>query len=624
MTKMKIKSIAPILIAVLLTSIVAVLVSFTPSVSAEGAVYINSNYTFVSDIYEPIVVIGDNLVIDGAGHTLQGSGDGIGILLNGRCNVIIKNVRITGFFHAIVLYASKEILLIENTIEDNWPGPEIIDIRDCHRCKVISNTFSNNQGFNIKLTGSSYNIIEGNDISSNEGVGIAIESSSNNNIIIDNIASQNTGNGIYVDYYCFNNVVSRNTFNYNVYNGIEVADNSNDNTVTDNTVIGNGQTGILLHRGSSNITLARNVVVSNLQGGISIGDSSYNKVCQNSLIDNGMAIGIVSDYNIVFNNMFSKNGLSVCGSSYNLIEGNSFDYDESCGIGVGIGSSNNIIVNNVVCWLEVNEGSNNNIIIGNKIEGIEGSQLRIGNDANHNLVSNNNLTEINVDYSSGNLIYHNNIDRGAHDTNPTSNFWHHPALLEGNYWSGYPGFDDGSGTDKHAIAGDGIGDTYIPWPQEDYDYYPFTMSFDWKLHTVLAFDPSSSSVVSINNPAELTVHLTVATLAVKELPITFSSDPPTLTFSNVVNPTNASGYATVTTTPYAAGVYIVTAKVPGTTISDTWMLAVYDPSAGFVTGGGWIESPEGAYQADPTLSGKATFGFVSKYQKGANIPTGKT
>ena len=53
-------------------------------------------------------------------------------------------------------------------------------------------------------------------------------------------------------------------------------------------------------------------------------------------------------------------------------------------------------------------------------------------------------------------------------------------------------------------------------------------------------------------------------------------------------------------------------------------LAVYDPSAGFVTGGGWINSPAGAYTADPSLTGKANFGFVSKYKKGATVPTGNT
>ncbi|PYV82115.1 MAG: hypothetical protein DMG05_28705, partial [Acidobacteria bacterium] len=37
-----------------------------------------------------------------------------------------------------------------------------------------------------------------------------------------------------------------------------------------------------------------------------------------------------------------------------------------------------------------------------------------------------------------------------------------------------------------------------------------------------------------------------------------------------------------------------------------------------------INSPAGAYAADTSLAGKASFGFVSKYQKGATIPTGET
>ena len=53
-------------------------------------------------------------------------------------------------------------------------------------------------------------------------------------------------------------------------------------------------------------------------------------------------------------------------------------------------------------------------------------------------------------------------------------------------------------------------------------------------------------------------------------------------------------------------------------------VVIYNPDGGFVTGGGWISSPEEAYYADPSLTGKATFGFVSKYQKGANVPTGNT
>jgi hypothetical protein len=77
------------------------------------------------------------------------------------------------------------------------------------------------------------------------------------------------------------------------------------------------------------------------------------------------------------------------------------------------------------------------------------------------------------------------------------------------------------------------------------------------------------------------------------------------------------------------GVYTVTVKVEdddgGFDIEEFQYIVVYDPSSGgFVTGGGWIISPEGAYVPDPTLTGKATFGFVSKYKKGQSTPAGNT
>ncbi len=76
-----------------------------------------------------------------------------------------------------------------------------------------------------------------------------------------------------------------------------------------------------------------------------------------------------------------------------------------------------------------------------------------------------------------------------------------------------------------------------------------------------------------------------------------------------------------------AGIYTVCLIVDdGDLYSDPacTLAVVYDPSAGFVSGGGWINSPAGAYKSDGSLTGKATFGFVSKYQKGTNVPTGTT
>jgi hypothetical protein len=76
-----------------------------------------------------------------------------------------------------------------------------------------------------------------------------------------------------------------------------------------------------------------------------------------------------------------------------------------------------------------------------------------------------------------------------------------------------------------------------------------------------------------------------------------------------------------------AGIYEVTLMVAddrGALDSCVAMVVVYDPSDGFVTGGGWIYSKPGAYRPDTSLEGKANFGFVSRYKKGATVPTGQT
>ena len=84
----------------------------------------------------------------------------------------------------------------------------------------------------------------------------------------------------------------------------------------------------------------------------------------------------------------------------------------------------------------------------------------------------------------------------------------------------------------------------------------------------------------------------------------------------------------------SAGIYPVTVEVcdpSGACDTATTSVVVYDPSAGFVTGGGWIDSqagscgaaaPEGSCLDD--AGGRATFGFVSRYKKGAAVPDGQT
>jgi hypothetical protein len=100
---------------------------------------------------------------------------------------------------------------------------------------------------------------------------------------------------------------------------------------------------------------------------------------------------------------------------------------------------------------------------------------------------------------------------------------------------------------------------------------------------------------------------------------------------------SSSGTASGTTTtnsPFSAthtftnvGVYSIVVKVKDSTglagVATVWIV-VYDPSAGFITGGGWLNVAPGSYVGAPGLSGRANFGFNSQYKKGATVPTGET
>ena len=65
-----------------------------------------NTYTLNQDLTEGIVIDADNFTLDGAGHTVTGSGSSYGISLSGRTGVIVKNLTVQGFDYGIYLYRS--------------------------------------------------------------------------------------------------------------------------------------------------------------------------------------------------------------------------------------------------------------------------------------------------------------------------------------------------------------------------------------------------------------------------------------------------------------------------------------------------------------------------------------
>jgi len=93
------------------------------------------------------------------------------------------------------------------------------------------------------------------------------------------------------------------------------------------------------------------------------------------------------------------------------------------------------------------------------------------------------------------------------------------------------------------------------------------------------------------------------------------------------NQANGTGsFASNTHAFAAAGLYRVLATVTDNSRNVATAeipVAVYDPSVGFATGAGWFVSPPGAYVADPSLTDRAHFAFISKIdKKTAGLVTG--
>ena len=277
--------------------------------SVEGTTHISSvdniTYTFTDNIYDEIVVERNNIVIDGAGYTLQGTGawDSKGISLSGRSNVTIKNTEIKSFWHGILFDSSSNNTVSGNSITNNDDG--------------------------IRLSNSSDNTISGNNITANEWDGIWLAHSANYNTICGNSITNND-DGICVPF------------------GVPPSPSSN-NIITGNSVTNNSM-GFQLYQFSNN-TISGNNITNNEHGIWLTHSANYNTICGNSITNNddGIRVYWSSDYNMISGNSITNNddGIRLSNSSDNTISGN------------------NITNNEHGIWLTVS--SNYNSVSGNKI-----------------------------------------------------------------------------------------------------------------------------------------------------------------------------------------------------------------------------------------------------------------
>jgi hypothetical protein len=181
----------------------------------------------------------------------------------------------------------------------------------------------------------------------------------------------------------------------------------------------------------------------------------------------------------------------------------------------------------------------------------------------------------------------------------------------------------------------------------DAPYPQGATTINWTATDASGNAASCQQHVTVNNPAPSVQIISPESGSVfaTGTPVTFrgsytdnagGTHTATWSFDSVTQPgsvNEATGEVTATHTFTSPGLYPVSLTVDdgcgGTATATTVgefdaLVVVYDPNEGFVTGGGWINSPAGADYAAPGATGKANFGFNSKYLPGATTPSGDT
>jgi parallel beta-helix repeat protein len=440
---MKEKTVSVTILTLLLISVLASAVNIQP-VKASGTIYIRADgsidpstapiqrnrdlYTLTDNIVsdaDGIVIERNNMTLDGAGYTVQGLGNAIGLFLSGRSNVTVKNAEIRAFYYGIQFSSSNSSQIESTTVSNNTIG---IALYHSPNNTIRNDKALNNFGIGILLSFCNCTMLAGNEVLKTSGWpgmnGIGIELVFDyNNTFLENVVSDNhyrgfylqdpssynvfRGNnvsknpvGIYIEsvrgYGCSYNEFFENNVSYNE-EGIFLTGNpgevNSNNIISENNITTNNHNGILLY--SSNTThIFRNNITANKEAGIRT-ESQYDEFSQNNVRN-------------------SKYGIYLYGSGFNSV------------------SENNITNNRYGVYCH--------------------KSLPFPDEFYHNnFIENTNQVYLDL---------------------PSDNVWDDGYPPGGNYWSDYTGIDVKSGSNQDVLGSDSIGDTPYIIDGNNRDHYP--------------------------------------------------------------------------------------------------------------------------------------------------------
>lgn len=458
------------------------------SVEASGTIYIRADgsvdppdapikrdgdlYIFTDNIYDKIVVERSNIVVDGSGFMLQGSGGGNGFFLSGVSNVTIKRINIKGFNYGVRLNKASYSTVSMNNITNNLEYGIRLDYSLNNTISL--NNIATNIWYGIHLSRSSNNTISLNNITAQNWLGIDICRSPNNIIRLNNV----TYNGFGIALDCSpknilrNNIMANNKYNFGVVEeGLELPLAFNDVDVS-NTVDGKPiyywinkcETAVPLNAGYVALVNCTNIKVknlnlkSNLHGTILL-NTNNTQISLNNITAN-LRYGILfmhsSNNTISLNNIAnSERGISLLESSNNTVSLNNVAKHWVNGINLAYSSNNTISLNTVTnthhgYGVTLSKASDNTISANNIIRSYKYGMY--------------------LGRSFDNVIFHNNFINNTKQVYSyrSVNTWDDGYPSGGNYWSDYEESYPGA----KELDDSGIWDTPYVIDESNQDNYP--------------------------------------------------------------------------------------------------------------------------------------------------------
>jgi parallel beta-helix repeat protein len=302
---------------------------------AGSTLLLSSDTTLRNDHQGSVEVEADDVTLDCAGHTISGPGTRaedeygfIGILLDGRTGVTVRDCRVSGFDHGILLTAR---------LGSGSDGNRILD-----------NVAFGNRLDGIRVNESEHNVLTGNVASSNGENGFAIVGSSN--VLSQNQAFGNELDGFAVgggrrDIVFFGNISKANQ------NGFVIVGTGH--TLRRNTAAHNGVQGFSLGRGSRHIAFVGNASIGNRDHGFLILGTGHtfvrNKASENGLV--GFTVGGYGSGDITLEgNKATGNrvyGFQVLDSSGNTFVRNIAANNRAVGFSLELGARENSLYRNI-------------------------------------------------------------------------------------------------------------------------------------------------------------------------------------------------------------------------------------------------------------------------------------